>query len=539
MKNCVSGVLNKVILSLCIAMSVSLLGCRPSSTPRESESTVSPDTTAPHIQAFEMMREGKPYEEYMEKQRVAVKQLREGHPRSDAIAILSQTGHMLMRHGDYEEALLYLQEASDSVQKREDAGRLDDSMIQMRNNIAIVYAHFGLNEEALAENSKAIEISKKLNHAYYSDLWRMRGAMYNVQLQDAENKSMITDSILYCLQRAYEAIPMMPKEYQGIYADRCNFDRVALYVENHFLFPEDSIQSAIQLLRSIKNPKSTDSKDVLLGRAYVLTGNADEGITLMEKGLDNFRTQDWKESVDWTLDLLAQSYAETNRGNSLVRIYPEVRNYSRQLLNETKVNAIIGNDFRYRLREKQQEVKSLQEKNHRYHSVILLCISAAVIGMVTGVILAITYMRLRNRANRDKEKYQNEIDEILSQHVALNSRIEQLNEQLESRERADVIENVTLQLDPSLLSGEDEIKFRKAFMTLHPKFLPSLRRDFPMLTAADELLCMLIYLKVPPLDMAAALGISRASLNSARYRVRKRLNLDKDTSLDSFIESIA
>lgn len=76
-------------------------------------------------------------------------------------------------------------------------------------------------------------------------------------------------------------------------------------------------------------------------------------------------------------------------------------------------------------------------------------------------------------------------------------------------------------------------------MTLHPRFLTNLRRDFPMLTSADELLCMLIYLKVPPLDMAAALGISRASLNSARYRIRKRLNLDKDTSLDAFIDSIA
>lgn len=520
---------------VCFVALVSLSGCQNHGVKTTHSAT---DTIAPCNLAFDLMKAGKPFEEYMAVQWEAVRQLRDGHPQTDAISILSQTGHMLMRHGDYEEALLFLQEASDSAQQRAEDGRIDVNMIQMRNNVGIIYAHFGLNDEALQENTKAIELSEKLGHAFYSDLWRMRGAMYNVMLPNAENKSEITDSILYCLQRAYDAIPLMPHEFQREYLDKCNSDKAALFVENHELFPKDSIYSAIKLLRSIETPKSAYTRDVLLGRAYVLTGKTDEGLALMEKGLEDFRKQDWKESIDWTLDLLAQSYAEAKRGMRLAQIYPEVRAYNKHLIDETKINSVIGNDFRYRLREKQQELTGLQEKNRRYRAVLLLSISAALFGLVIGILLAILYMKLKNRANNEREKYQSEIDDILSQQVALNSKIVQLNEQLDSKEMTGVIENVTVQLDPTLLSGDDEMKFRKAFMTLYPTFLTSLRRDFSVLTPADELLCMLIYLKVPPLDMAAALGISRSSLNSARYRIRKRLNLDKDTSLDSFIESI-
>lgn len=536
--NCNAKVAFRFVLVLGILMSAVLSGCRHAgSVSGQAKGKTPSDTLALDALAFKMMKEGKPFDEYMPLQMEAVRQLREGRAKSDAIDILSQTGHMLMRHGDYEESLMYLQEASDSAQSRVDAGRIDKSMIRMLANVGTVYAHFGLNDEALAKNSEAIRISEQFGHEYYCDLWRMRAAMYNLMLQNSDNRREVSDSILYCIQMAYKTVVMMPEEFQDEYRARCNFDKAALFVENPVLFP-DSIPEAISLLKGATYPNKQASVDVLLGRAYVLTGNAGEGLALMEKGLDDFRRQDWKESVDWALDLLAQSYAETGRGDRLAKIYPEVRDYSKQLINDTKINALIGNDFRYRLKEKQQEVARLQEKNHRYHGVLLLSISAAVIGLVIGVFLAVIYMKQRNRARDERERYQNEIREILSQQVALNSKIEQLNEQLDSKEKTSVVENVTRQLDPTLLCGDDEIKFRKAFMTLHPHFLANLRRNFPLLTSADELLCMLIYLKVPPLDMAAALGISRASLNSARYRIRKRLNLDKDTSLDTFLDSI-
>lgn len=60
----------------------------------------------------------------------------------------------------------------------------------------------------------------------------------------------------------------------------------------------------------------------------------------------------------------------------------------------------------------------------------------------------------------------------------------------------------------------------------------------PTLSASDQLLCMLIYLGYNTDEVSVFLGISHPSVNSARYRLRRKLNLDKQTDLDMFIASL-
>lgn len=62
-----------------------------------------------------------------------------------------------------------------------------------------------------------------------------------------------------------------------------------------------------------------------------------------------------------------------------------------------------------------------------------------------------------------------------------------------------------------------------------------LKQDYPRLTPNDELLCMLLYLKHTTEEISIYLGISKASVNSARYRLRTKFMLPKDIELDTFI----
>lgn len=521
-------------------LSVCLSGCQNSEHSGHSTALVaSNDTIPPDSRAYQMMKDGKPFEEYMPVQMEAISQLRNGKPQSDAITILSQTGHYLMRHGDYAEALEYLQEASDSAQKRVAENRIDASMIHLHGNLATMYIRFGLSEEALEENSKAIEMSRLNNFKYGSDMWRSRGAIFAVMMKNAENKREITDSILHCLQMARKLIPLMDSEDRPMYRAKCNFDKAALFVENPDFFA-DSIAEAIRILENfdtISGGTHGNSKNVLLGRAYVLNGRTNEGIKLLEAGLQENKRQNWKEAIEWNLQLLALSYAESGHGQKLASIFPEVEAAENDIMNQTKINTLIGANFKYRLRDKQREVDMLKKENETWEKIIILGGVVLMVGLLVGTFLTYTYLRLKSKSRRETEIHKKEISDILSHQVILNNKIEQLNEQLTNNENKTVIENVMEQLNPALLSGEDETKFRRAFISLHPHFLKNLRRDYPALTSGDELLCMLIYLRVPPIDMAASLGISRPSLNSARYRLRKRLNLDKDTDLDTFLQT--
>lgn len=407
----------------------------------------------------------------------------------------------------------------------------------MYNNLASVFSRFGLFDEALEKNAKAIELATAHVERYTVDLWRMRGAIYAQFMKGAKNRAELSDSVLVCLKRAYELIPKMKENIQALHKSKCDFDKASLFVENADMFA-DSLEVAIGLLE-VDGITGThaDSKDILRGRAYVMTGRHKEGIELIERGLGKYREQNWKEGVEWALQILAQSYADSGRGDKLAAIYSEVEAVEEEIINRAKLDAFIGVEFKYRLRDKEQQVDTLTEKNEKSEKIIVFGAAILLLGLMAGACLTITYMKLKSRAVHESAVHKKEIADILSKQVLLNNQIEQLNEQLEKKENDNVIDKVKEQLNPALLSGEDETKFRRAFMSLYPHFLKKLRQDYPALTPGDELLCMLIYLRVPSIDMAASLGISRASLNSARYRLRKRLNLDKDTELDSFIQS--
>ena len=69
-------------------------------------------------------------------------------------------------------------------------------------------------------------------------------------------------------------------------------------------------------------------------------------------------------------------------------------------------------------------------------------------------------------------------------------------------------------------------------------FLPRLREFCPGLTTGDETMCMLIKIGQNSSDIGLTLGISRASVNTARYRIRKKMALTKEQQLDDIIERL-
>jgi len=173
---------------------------------------------------------------------------------------------------------------------------------------------------------------------------------------------------------------------------------------------------------------------------------------------------------------------------------------------------------------------ALKERSLVYTRVILIL----AICLLTGIIV---YALQRRRLHqREREIQRQRLDNLLATQQELNRRNERLSAELEQAAHNEVIDSVRQKLNPSLLSGEDELRFRQSFAALYPRFLPGLRKDFPELTKSDELLCMLIYLKQSTDEISLALGISRPSVNSGRSRIRKKLGLQKEESLDEFLQ---
>lgn len=115
----------------------------------------------------------------------------------------------------------------------------------------------------------------------------------------------------------------------------------------------------------------------------------------------------------------------------------------------------------------------------------------------------------------------------------LNSQIQQYTldgkiNKLESRTLQNMIgENI---------SYEDEWSvFQENFDLIHENFFRNLKEKFPTLTPSDLKLCTLLRLNYSTKEIARLLNISTRGVESARYRLRKKLMLEESDNLIEFL----
>jgi len=90
----------------------------------------------------------------------------------------------------------------------------------------------------------------------------------------------------------------------------------------------------------------------------------------------------------------------------------------------------------------------------------------------------------------------------------------------------------------NILTDEDWERFKKTFQEVYPGFFANLRYRFPVITASELRLSALIKMNLSLKEAAAMLGISTDSVKKSRYRLKKRLGLMDEESLEEFIRNV-
>ena len=447
---------------------------------------------------------------------------------SASFAELSEQGYVMCRKGNYTEGLRLLQEADDMLSTVPADSVTPKEQVKFLGNLANLYSRMGLHEEAKQTNYQATVIADKHALDIRADLWRMRGLVYLYSGQ--------LDSMFICLERSRELCALIDDEvYRNNVIQRLDEEHAWSFIE-HPDYAPDSIPEALAYLERVVSeypdkPVSKINTDrFLLGRAYVLMGNPSRGLPMMEDALEEYRKIGAYESLEWGLQLLARSYAAAGDCR-LTQIYAEAATLHDTIMQRQNDDRLLGMDFKYRTSQLKQEKSLLQNKlkAERQRNIFIIAI------VVLVCVFVVTFFIMRNRNNKRQLRLkQLNIDTLLAERIALNTRIEELNKAA-TDSNPDTIRHDML--PTILLDKDDEQRFRKSFNDLHPGFIDRLRREYPDLTSGNELLCMLIALNRRNDEIALALGISRESVTTSRYRLRNRFKLTKDIELNDFIRS--
>ncbi len=89
------------------------------------------------------------------------------------------------------------------------------------------------------------------------------------------------------------------------------------------------------------------------------------------------------------------------------------------------------------------------------------------------------------------------------------------------------------------LRNEDQWKnFLVHFERVHPNFYRKLNERYPNLTKQDQRLMAYLKMQLSTKEIAQLLGVNYESVNTTRYRIRKKLNLPKEVELDTFVAQL-
>ena len=80
--------------------------------------------------------------------------------------------------------------------------------------------------------------------------------------------------------------------------------------------------------------------------------------------------------------------------------------------------------------------------------------------------------------------------------------------------------------------------FERNYRDLHDQFSESLVEKHPKLTKGEIRLSYLIRQKMNNKEIATVLNVSPAAVEKAKYRLKKKIYLEKDESLDQYLQDL-
>ncbi len=92
--------------------------------------------------------------------------------------------------------------------------------------------------------------------------------------------------------------------------------------------------------------------------------------------------------------------------------------------------------------------------------------------------------------------------------------------------------------ESTILTDEEWDRFRKLFDQVHKGYTLRLKEKLPDLTQAETRFMVLAKLRFSNKEMASVLNISTQAIRTTWYRLRKKLNLPEEGSLEELVDTI-
>ena len=333
-----------------------------------------------------------------------------------------------------------------------------------------------------------------------------------------------------------------------------------LFLDNHQ--PDSAylpLKKAMDVRKERNDLAGQSASHIRLGEYYLLTGEPREALGHFYDGMDIARTIGSLDLQSTSTEKLYAYYKQAGNADSALKYFELYNTFEQALNNEETVKELTRLELTSTFREKE---KIARLEQNRLNTIYLFTAILLVLLLLMFVLL---YSLMRNRVGRlkleknnlelaaqntllEKENFEKELEirnKELSTHVMgmirKNETIGQIVEVISSKLNEDN-EGFFHQIIRDLSTLQDENvweEFEMRYQQVHIEFYDKLQALSPHLTTNERRLCAFLRLNMTTKDIASITGQSTRSIEVARTRLRKKLEIaNSDVSLVEFLNSL-
>ncbi|NBP68702.1 MAG: hypothetical protein EBU52_08135 [Cytophagia bacterium] len=448
-------------------------------------------------------------------------------------ATLQNLGGLMVQLGNLPKALDYTSKALRL--KKENATDFIHFQKEL-GTIAIIYDLMGLYEKALYYYKEILRLTPKGNPDNFLFTLNNIGVLY-------EN--------LEQLDSAYYYFNLLEQKTEN---ESAEMKQIALFGKARILNLRGNFDTAHKLLSQVSK---RDNRYLNYWRAknYLDMGDVNKALLLAKaeykKELGSINRRDILIKL---LDLLANAYDMKKQYDSAL-LYKKTQYILADSLFRKDTQRKLSNLYiDIETMDKQIEIDNLNAekkvnelKNRNLKIIIIFGSFAGLMTIVSGVLFYRNRVKkhlLDNTALQFKvEQKSRDLHHQALRMIQINNHLTEIEEQLkklkkEGAEAPQEIQRLLTTININKTLEKEWENFSDYFSLVHEGFNETIESKFPNLSINEKRLIVLVRMNLTNKEVASLLNIEMSSVKMAKYRLKRKLNLDEEQDLALFLQNL-
>ena len=427
------------------------------------------------------------------------------------------------------------------------------------NNIALVHIELQNYNIALENINKAYNLREKYNfnpidiaHSFKS----LSELYYIWNMQDKGNLYLAkTDSINRVIQEQklskYKDFDELVFKLSENYLGNC-YEYKGEYLSNQKRY--DQALEAYNKASSYYGEFTFQKVSLINKKAnvYYMLAEYENCLKAVEECILLSKEQNLQKQIEIALELKIKALNMLGLSSKIELLVEEILENKDYRYSIQVSQLLSGLESKNEILIKKREIEEQKQKNSRivFISIIVILILAFTLAYFLSRKVYLDKQMII--ASQNEKIAKSELEHKKRELAAISTNIVQENEQvsnilkdlkyysslLKSEKDRNSFSPLIKSINRLLSEKRKEDLYSDQFNAAYPGYLEYLTRTYPDLTTADLKLCTFLRMNLNTKEIADIMGLSVRSIESRRYRLRKKLNLSKEEDLVSNLISL-